>query len=552
MADMEELVAKMKVLSEAYATQLPEKFAQLEQAWKNIPADVWDDEKFGALHRMVHSFSGSGKTFGFAALSEVARVLEAELKVMAQAKAILTSEQRGKILGLMTELHQVVLTAEPSQVESLGLASNLPMRLEKMDGRRVIIVDDDVPLAELMQSQLVFFGYDISVFHSLSEFSQAISQGTDADPIVLMDVSFPEDVLGGVHVMQKMQLERETPLQVIFLSANSDLDARLEAVRAGGIAFFNKPFNMGALIDQLDQLTSTQPQSPYRVLIIDDSVSLTTYYCAVLQQAGMEVKAVNDPLKMMEPLLSFDPDLILIDIYMPGCDGMELARVIRQIEDFVSIPIVFLSGEKDLDKQMAAMNLGADDFLTKPIQPQHLVVSVRNRIRRSMVLRSFMIRDSLTGLLNHTAIKDQLDREVARAKRQGTPFCFAMVDIDFFKKVNDTYGHPVGDRVIKSLSRLLKQRLRENDAVGRYGGEEFAVILADVDGATAALVMDKIREDFSRLMIEVEGKKFSATFSCGIADISKFNEATKLCDAADKALYQAKHAGRNQVAVATP
>jgi diguanylate cyclase (GGDEF)-like protein len=166
------------------------------------------------------------------------------------------------------------------------------------------------------------------------------------------------------------------------------------------------------------------------------------------------------------------------------------------------------------------------------------------------MLRSFMVRDSLTGLLNHTAIKDQLDGEVAWAIREKKTLSFAMIDIDHFKKVNDTYGHSVGDRVIKSLSRLLKQRLRTSDLIGRYGGEEFAVVLVDDDKTTAMKVLDIIREDFSQLRHLANGKEFTVTFSCGIADVSQFPDASKLNDAADKALYKAKHAGRNRVMLA--
>jgi diguanylate cyclase (GGDEF)-like protein len=287
-------------------------------------------------------------------------------------------------------------------------------------------------------------------------------------------------------------------------------------------------------------------------MIVDDSRSQSAYYATVLGQAGITTHIVNDPLTVMKPLFEFEPDLILIDIYMLGCNGIELAKVIRQLEKFVSIPIVFLSAEKDLDQKFAAMGLGGDDFLTKPIQPQHLATSVTSRIHRSLMLRSFMVHDSLTGLLNHTSIKDQLEREVSRVKRQGIQCCFVMIDIDFFKKVNDTYGHLAGDRVIKSLSRLLKQRTRSSDAVGRYGGEEFAIILSDTNSLNAVSVMDSMREDFSRLLHSGNGIEFAVTFSCGVANISDFADATLTSDAADKALYIAKREGRNRVVLWNP
>lgn len=545
MADQEELLAKLKALSDSYAAQLPEKFAQIEQQWRQLPTDSWDDEGFQILHRLVHSLTGSGKTFGFAALSDAARMLETCLKQIAETKQAPDEEQRNQIQGMMVELRQVAIKRDAS---TAGMLSAPAEGQGTVSSRRIYLVEDDVEFAAGLKSQLGYYGYDVSVYHQLETFREAIRQSADA--VVVMDIDFPEGSRHGVQMMKEMQRGRGAPVPVIILSAHDDFESRLEAVRAGGVAYFSKVFNVGNLIDKLDELTSGQSETPYRVMIVDDSASLTTYYAAVLEQAGMATSVVNDPLAVMQPLIEYAPDLILIDMYMPGCDGMELARVIRQLDAFVSIPIVFLSAEKDLDKQLSAMTLGGDDFLTKPIQPQHLVSSVTSRIRRSLLLRSFMVRDSLTGLLNHSAIKDQLDREVARVKRQKSHSCFAMVDIDFFKKVNDTYGHPVGDRVIKSLSRLLKQRLRENDSVGRYGGEEFALVLADTDGAAALKVLDAIREDFSRLLHQGDGVEFSASFSCGIADMADFPDATAIGDAADRALYQAKHAGRNRVAMA--
>lgn len=542
-----ELQEKMRELRVAYAAQVPEKIRQIEEICADYQSRH-DEEALHALHRMVHSLTGSGATFGFTELSQVARVLEERLKNIVDQKLPANEENFTEIRRQIAGLRQAVLSADSPPYAPPDLMTSLSPSVESANTKLVYLVEDELDQASELALQLGYFGYEVRVYNRLDEFMQAMK--TTRNVLVLMDINFPEDPLGGVKTMNEVQQGRETPVPVMFISALDDVTARLEAVRAGGLAYFSKPVSIGVLVDKLDELTSTIPPQPYRVLIVDDSISLANYHAAVLEQAGMAVKVVNHPLEVMRPLREFSPDLILMDIYMPECSGLELARVIRQLEPFISIPIVYLSTESDVDKQVSAMSLGGDDFLTKTIKPEHLVSSAASRIQRSRMLRSFMVRDSLTGLLNHTAIKDQLEREVARAKRQKTPLTYAMVDIDHFKQVNDTYGHPVGDRVIKSLSRLLKQRLRDTDVVGRYGGEEFAVIMSNTDGHAAIKVMDELREDFSRLVYLADGKEFSVSFSCGVAEVALFEDAIKLADSADKALYEAKHTGRNRVVLA--
>ena len=137
---------------------------------------------------------------------------------------------------------------------------------------------------------------------------------------------------------------------------------------------------------------------------------------------------------------------------MPNCSGLELAKVIRQQKAFISTPIVYLSGELDLEKQMEALSMGGDDFLIKPVQAEHLILTITSRAKRHRILRKMMSQDSLTGLLNHRRIKEQLHFQIETAKRTKSSLAYATLDIDFFKSVNDDYGHPVGDQVIKSLS----------------------------------------------------------------------------------------------------
>ena len=302
---------------------------------------------------------------------------------------------------------------------------------------------------------------------------------------------------------------------------------------------------------KLDDLTAQHTPEPFRVLIVDDEPALARLYSLMLRQVGMETREVTDPLKVMEPLVDFRPDIILMDVYMPGCNGTEIAAVIRQQEAYVGIPIMFLSSETDVTKQLEAMRQGGDDFLLKPVQPRYLISSVLTRATRARVLQNLMVRDSLTGLLNHTKTKEQLGIEIERVRRLGHEISLAMIDIDHFKKVNDTYGHATGDRVLRSLSRLLSQRMRQTDVVGRYGGEEFAVIMVGASAENARRAIEKVRASWAKLPHYSNGREFYSTFSAGVASAPPHETAATLSEAADAALYRAKGAGRDQVVLAS-
>ncbi|MDD2542247.1 MAG: GGDEF domain-containing protein, partial [Desulfuromonadaceae bacterium] len=185
-----------------------------------------------------------------------------------------------------------------------------------------------------------------------------------------------------------------------------------------------------------------------------------------------------------------------------------------------------------------------------PIKPERLVSSAAARAERMKIIRSYMVRDSMTGLFNHTATKEHLDTTIALAQRKQEEVCFAMIDVDKFKLVNDTYGHPIGDRVLIALARLIRQRVRKADTVGRFGGEEFAVILPGCSLTEAVDLLNELRESFAAVSFQAKDETFSCTFSCGIAALSLYGDATALTTGADEALYAAKAGGRNLVVAA--
>lgn len=540
-----ELQRKLARVREEYARQVPARLDILRQTWRAYLAKK-NSEYLNILFKQVHSLKGSAATMGFPTIGEAAARLHESLYDVRGREEPLTQAQElaldGQVQALLAQA-----SAVPDQGHGVE-ADDVPV--PEPSGVKVLLVEDDELVARELALQIGHYGYHVVRSSDCQDHEQIKNLIREERPaVMIVDIVMPDNVDGGLDLAAHLRSTGDDMPRVVFLSAREDLQARLRAVRAGGEAYFIKPVDVQTLVDKLDQLSSSVPETPYKVLIIDNSMSVAQYCAAILRGEGMQVRVLQDPLKVLDAIAEFTPEIILLDMYMPDCDGRELAAVIRQEAAYVSIPIIFLSSEKNIDRQLAAMWRGGDDFLIKPIHPEHLAASVRMRVARSRTLRSYMVRDSLTGLYNHTKTKELLDLELIRANRSGGHVVFVMIDIDHFKRINDAYGHPVGDGVIKNLSRLLQQRLRKTDIVGRYGGEEFAIILNDTTLEQAQELMEDIRVHFFRLIQRAADTEFHASFSCGLAAFPDYEDAAALNEAADQALYEAKAGGRNQVVV---
>ena len=550
-----DIQAALTALKDGFAQKVPAKIEEIRQSWnllKSVPEDI---DMFHLLHRQTHTLAGTAGTYGFHTVGQLAKAVEIALQ------ADLTESHESWTPQIVSDVELLV-----QQLENFNQAGfeqegednatfqpyldNAEENSAKTDAlnRLLYLVDDDADFLNTMAMQIRTFGYKVVTFTDLDRFEKAVALQEPA--LVIMDVEFEQGKKAGIEHIHRMNEERENVLQTIFITGSNDVLTRLDAVRAGGLGYFAKPLLVEKLVDSINDLTHQHAEETYKVVIVDDSPEQSSFAALTLQQAGMETREVNEPLELLNVLNDFPPDIILTDIYMPGCSGLELSKMIRQMDTFVSIPIVFLSSENDQKKQMNAMSLGGDDFLSKPIQPWYLVSAVTSRIKRGRKVRELAETDGLTGLLNHTKIKERLEEELSRAKREKTPLAFAMLDIDFFKHVNDSYGHPAGDRVLKSLANLFKQRLRKYDIVGRYGGEEFVVIFPNTDAIAAKTIMDKLRVSFSEISHFSSENPFYCRFSCGISAFPGYENGTEMSNEADKVLYEAKEGGRNKVVVA--
>jgi diguanylate cyclase (GGDEF)-like protein len=545
-ATQSDILARLTVLSNEFAEALGARVAEVRRIWAPVPGgapSVQAGQALRQIHDIVHMLAGSGKSFGFPLVSRAAAPLDGLFRLLLEHRSPLTKEEVAQIELLVQDLERSA--CEPREALSLdSLGDGKPATGGQTEPIRLLIAG--APSDEenrRLRDAVVNFGYPCDIVATAGDAPASVLKGAPA--VLLADLCSAEASLRAVRQNGKLAL-----LPLIAASAQTGFAERLRAVRLGASMFVAKPVDAQDVVKLIAAIEEGQAQRSYRIVIAEDERSLGLFYQMTLQAAGLEARVVRDPSKLLDTVSGFDPDLIIMDVYMGDCTGLELAQIVRQFPAYTTVPILFLSTESRLDMQLQARHFGGDDFLVKPLKPSQLVSAVMSRANRYRDLKKLTDRDSLTGLLNHTNILRDLEREISVAARSGAPVAFCMVDIDHFKKVNDTYGHVVGDQVIVRVTHLLRNRLRRVDYVGRYGGEEFAVVMPNTDAATAKAVMNGLREASNEIEHKTEKGEFRVTFSCGVATYPQFSNALDLTTAADEALYKAKHAGRNQVVVA--
>ena len=287
-----------------------------------------------------------------------------------------------------------------------------------------------------------------------------------------------------------------------------------------------------------------------QILVVDDDAFSAGLVESYLKAAGFRSAHCTEPARAFEVIQAEIPDLIILDVMMPGVDGFELCQKVRAHPALHLTPIIFLTRKGDVEQRIRGLEVGGNDYLSKPFDPDELVARVRSHLSRMAALRDLALRDGLTRCYNHGYFKVRLEQEVDRARRYKQGFALGLLDVDLFKRINDTHGHPAGDAVLMNLAGVISASVRSSDVVARYGGEEFGLLLVQAGMKEAELIAERTRERVAGHGFTGPGAdRIPVTVSIGLTALTDDDTVESLVQRADDALYDAKAGGRNQVQV---
>jgi two-component system, cell cycle response regulator len=479
--------------------------------------------------------------------------LAAESTPPATAAGRSVREARDLAVRIRAVIEQIAVTSPPSQARSTAPSAPAPSRV------RVLVVDDEAAIGTAVRRTLA----DCHVV-PVTDAAEALAlvAGGDAFDLILCDLMMPQ--MTGMDLYE--EIVRIAPQQarcMVFMTAGATTTRAREFIATVPRAVVSKPLDARELRALVGQRTAMLSQGPGSVLVVDDDDASRKLVMRWLTSAKLTCVEQPSGQAALE-WLAADPDrvdAVVLDVNMPGLDGFEVVSRLKADPATAPIQVLMVTAHATREADVTqGMEAGAVDYLAKPFSGPVLVAKVRAACERRRAERGLRAKlqsaeehattDALTGLLNRRAFDDALARASASAVRTTEPLALAMLDLDHFKQINDTFGHPGGDQLLAHFADAVRRVVRGGDLAFRYGGEEFAVILPRCGADDAARVVSRIQRDLRERPVSLAGRSpVVARFSAGIASAQASNRyrVDELVARADAALYRAKSGGRDRI-----
>ena len=434
----------------------------IDEFCRRLPDSTSDQALRDQASSDAHKLSGSLGMFGLSEGTSLAREIEYLIKdnspgeLLSANVPLLTSRLR-----VLIEFFQISVDNAP------------------IDRRRsLLVIEHSEELASAVSAAADKRGIDSRVVADFQSAQQVLIE-RDFD-IVILDLATAE--MSG-HALSEDFARRvrdfvtsRAPMQVLALTSVDTFEDRVTAAQIGAHGFLPRNVPANEIIDTCEHLLDLQ-SAHFKVLAVDDDHSVLNAIKTVLEHLSIRVTPLSDPRLFWTSLQEVSPDLVILDLEMPNFSGLEVCRAVRNDPEWNRMPILFLSVKSDAETVTSIFSAGADDFVPKPIIELELTTRVRNRLDRDRLYRNLSDYDQLTNVRNRRSSNVVIANYLRLAERHGLPVSVAVIDLDKFKRVNDTYGHQAGDDVLQFLGGLLRQSFRTEDVVARWGGEEFVIAM---------------------------------------------------------------------------
>ncbi|AFB32031.1 MULTISPECIES: PleD family two-component system response regulator [spotted fever group] len=444
----------------------------------------------------------------------------------------------------------------------------------------ILVVDDIEPNIKLLTAKLLQEYYTVLTANSGKE-ALAILKKEKID-IILLDVMMPE--IDGFEVCKTIKIDPATThIPVVMVTALSDIDDRVKGLEAGADEFLTKPINdtalfvrlkslsrMKSLIDELKLRNSTNALlgvtniemhdtfADKKILLINDDVVQAKNIKQMLLKITQNVKVISNSDEL-DIINEYTPDLVIISSTLENDDPLRISVILRGKAEISGVVIILQIDEDGMPLVVKGIELGINDYFVYPIEESELLARIRTQLKRKQYqdnLRNDLeqsvnlaAKDGLTGLFNRRYFDIHLKQMIEKANKESIKLYLLMCDIDNFKHINDTYGHQAGDKVLTIVSRILKNTLRVTDLIARFGGEEFTILLTDIDISKAIETAERVRVkiEYMDFHIEDQIEPLKNTISIGVTRYKKEESIESFIERADKAMYEAKTTGKNKV-----
>ena len=546
------LTPDIQAIFEKSRAIIDQRVEALEQAVSALIGGNLGEDQRAAAERDAHKLAGSLGMFGFPQGTGHARELERALALPGGPAAGETPRLAELVVEMRAELdasrngHETT-TLNGQETTGVGNGNgNGNGEGAPVAGRSLLVVSSDPELSEDLTVEALGKNLRPRSTTTCSGARRLVAE--EAPDAAVLDVAFGEDHRDSLTLLEELT-HREPPVSVLALTRSEALVDRVEVARRGGRGFMHRDLPAARVVDAVNEQLDRAKPAEAKVLAVDDDPAISEVVTALLAAQGLDVTPLNDPQRFWELLESTTPDLLLLDLDMPGLDGIDLCRAVRADARFGQLPIIFLTVCTDTASVQKIFEAGADDFVAKPIVGPELTMRVLNRIERVRLYRDMAEKDGLTGLASRRGSTAAIEDQLALAIRSGQPASLALVDMDRLKDVNASLGHAAGDAALRRFGEILGQSFRGQDVVARWGHGEFVVAtygMACDDGVQRiAEVLETFRQEQST---GHDGRSGGITFSAGVAEYPRDGaDLHQLYQAASQALERAKEVGRDRV-----